>query len=609
MCAGLLRGPGRALAVASARLTVVDSYSGRVRHTFHVDLRGIVDLLSRHLYSSPRVYVRELVQNAVDAITARRALDSGAPGRIHIEPPEVTGDGTLRVHDTGIGLTEEQVHELLATIGRSSKRDPLGFARHDFLGQFGIGLLACFLVSDEIEVVTRSADGPTVVWRGHADGHYRLETGAQREEQGTTVILRPRRDFEHWLGASVVTELAGHYGSQLPYDITVGDVRINEPWPTDREGLMRFGTRILGTAPFDVIDLAVPEAGLTGMAFVLPHTTAPGEQAGHAVYLKRMLLGERVEKLMPNWAFFVRCVINTDELRPTASREQLYDDDLLAATRTALGARLREWLVRLAVTEPVRLGEFLRVHHLGVLAFALHDDDILRIVDEWVPFETSDGRVTPGEFRRRHRVIFYTATTDEFRQFSSIASAQGMGLVNGGYTHHTAVVRRLRRLDPDLAVRPLDPDDLATRFDALDAQTEFATRDFLATARHALASKGCEPAIRSFSPASLPVLYLEGSDARYATGLREAREEADGIWAELLEDAGNDDTLPVLMFNYRNPLVARLTSTVDARVVELSTEALYGYAMLASNRPLRAADVAGVNHAFLGLVEHAIHTS
>lgn len=44
-------------------------------HNFQVDLRGLVDLLSHHLYSSPRVYVRELLQNAVDAVTARHALD------------------------------------------------------------------------------------------------------------------------------------------------------------------------------------------------------------------------------------------------------------------------------------------------------------------------------------------------------------------------------------------------------------------------------------------------------------------------------------------------------------------------------------------------------
>jgi molecular chaperone HtpG len=96
-----------------------------VEHAFQVDLRGVVDLLSHHLYASPRVFVRELLQNAVDAITARRGFDPGAPATVLIEPPEVTGDGTLRVHDSGVGLSEAEVHELLATIGRSSKRDDL----------------------------------------------------------------------------------------------------------------------------------------------------------------------------------------------------------------------------------------------------------------------------------------------------------------------------------------------------------------------------------------------------------------------------------------------------------------------------------------------------
>ncbi|MFD6726415.1 HSP90 family protein, partial [Streptomyces sp. NPDC060131] len=47
--------------------------------TFQVDLRGLVDLLSHHLYSSPRVYLRELLQNAVDALTARHSLEPAAP--------------------------------------------------------------------------------------------------------------------------------------------------------------------------------------------------------------------------------------------------------------------------------------------------------------------------------------------------------------------------------------------------------------------------------------------------------------------------------------------------------------------------------------------------
>ncbi|MEV4110152.1 hypothetical protein [Nonomuraea sp. NPDC049695] len=53
---------------------MLDKESGNA-HSFQVDLRGLVDLLSHHLYSSPRVYLRELLQNAVDAVTARQRMD------------------------------------------------------------------------------------------------------------------------------------------------------------------------------------------------------------------------------------------------------------------------------------------------------------------------------------------------------------------------------------------------------------------------------------------------------------------------------------------------------------------------------------------------------
>ncbi|OLT17398.1 HSP90 family protein [Actinomadura sp. CNU-125] len=581
---------------------------------FNVDLRGIVDLLSRHLYSSPRVYVRELLQNAVDAMTARGDTVEGTGGAgapIRFE----TGGGELRVLDSGIGLTEPQVHELLATIGNSSKRDELGLARHDFLGQFGIGLLSCFLVADEIEVVTRSAltdagadegadDARAVVWRGHADGHYTVEPG-ERDEPGTTVVLRARRDFEHWLEASTVRELVRHYGAMLPYDVRVDGDRVTEatpPWERDREELLGYGTRLLGATPFDAIELSVPEAGLRGAAFVLPFESNPSQRAAHRVYLKRMLLGDRVESVLPEWAFFVRCVLDAGELRPTASREQLYDDELLAVTRERLGDALRTWLVGLAATDPARMRAFLAVHYRGVMALAVHDVEMLRIVDDQIPFETSEGRLTLGELRARHRAIRYTSRDEEFRQLSAIAAAQGIALVNGGYTYHIEILNRLRRLDPGLDVRKLDASELATRLDPVGPGVEFAARDFLETAKRTLAGHGCEPLLRSFSPAGLPVLYLEG-----APGGHGADADVDGVWAEFIgteEKAERDG--PRLVFNHRNPIVARLTSTANVRVVELSVEAMYGYAMLTGNRPLRPDDVAGVNRAFLGLVEHAV---
>ncbi|CAL9439501.1 Chaperone protein HtpG [Streptomyces sp. enrichment culture] len=336
-------------------------------HTFQVDLRGLVDLLSHHLYSSPKVYLRELLQNAVDAITARRGGQPDAPARVRL----YAEGGSLRVEDSGIGLTESDVHTLLATIGRSSKRaDGLREARSDFLGQFGIGLLACFVVAERIRVVSRSAltpDARPVEWTASDDGSYTVRTlpAEARPEPGTTVHLVARPGAAEWLSEERVLALARDFGSLLPYDVRVGEEEVTDlPAPWDRPypspaarrvALARHCHEQFGFTPLDSIDLDVPLAGIRGVAYVLPAAVSPAQRARHRVHLKGMLLTERAEQLLPDWAFFVRCVLDTDSLRPTASREALYEDETLAAVREALGERIRSWLTGLAAGDPQRL--------------------------------------------------------------------------------------------------------------------------------------------------------------------------------------------------------------------------------------------------------------
>ncbi|WP_344271728.1 HSP90 family protein [Actinomadura napierensis] len=579
---------------------------------FQVDLRGVVDLLSRHLYASPRVYLRELLQNAVDAITAR----GGGGGRVVVE----TGGGTLRVHDDGVGLTADEVHTLLATIGRSSKRDDLGFARHDFLGQFGIGLLSAFLVADEIEVVSRSARGGEAVrWTGRSEGSYRVEPG-ERDEPGTTVTLRPRQGSAELLSAPVVAELARAYGSLLPVDLVVDGATVTgdgPPWRAShpdpasrRRALERYCEELYGFTPFDVVDLEVAEAGLTGVAFVLPEPVSPTARSAHRVYLKRMLLAESVQGLLPDWAFFVRCVVDAGELRPTASREALFEDELLESARQGLGEVLRQWLVRLSETDPARLRGFLRLHQLGVKAMALHDDDMLRIVDRWMDYETSAGPMTLREFRRRHPEGRFTGSVEEFRRLSAVAGAQGVGLVNGGYVHDTEIIERLPDLDPDVRLTRLDAAELTTTFGVLDPAAELALRPFLAAAQRAVERLGCEVVVRDFDPASLPALYLTSRDAQFRDELTRAREEAGELWADVLGAVGASTGLerPQLVLNYRNPLTRRVTALGEGGPVEPAVQALYGQALLLGHHPLRPADTAVLNRSFIGLLEWAVHS-
>ncbi|MFE4355507.1 HSP90 family protein [Kitasatospora sp. NPDC056800] len=597
-------------------------------HTFQVDLRGLVDLLSHHLYSSPRVYLRELLQNAVDAISARRALDPGAPARI-----TVRADDELSVTDTGIGLTEQDVHTFLATIGRSSKRDAdgrldgagLARARGDFIGQFGIGLLACFVVADEITVVTRSAatpDAPAIEWRGSSDGSYTIRTlpASAKPEPGTTVTLVPRADAAEWTRAGRVLALARDFGSLLRHDVTVVDGngtehRVNRtpPWAerhasplARRDALAEYCRAAFDFTPLDTIELDLPLVGLRGVAYVLPDAAPPSRRNGHRVHLKGMLLSDQADELLPDWAFFVRCVVDTDGLRPTASREGLYADETLAAVRDALGARIRDWLTGLSASDPALLHRFLSVHHLAVKELARYDDELLRMMLPWLPFETTDGNVTLDEFARSHPAVLVTRTVEEFRQVAPIAGAAGLGVVNGGYTYDHDLVHRLPEIRPGVSVSDLDPGTVTAHLDTVDPAAELAANAFLAIAREVVGRFDCDVALRSFHPTNAPALLLDNREARHERTRAQLADEADGLWADILGSLRAEAPRAQLVLNHLNPLVRRAATVTSRELAVTAVEALYGQAVLMTRRPLKASESALLNRSFISLLDHAM---
>ncbi|AEE44258.1 HSP90 family protein [Cellulomonas fimi] len=591
---------------------------------FQVDLRGVVDLLARHLYSGPRVYVRELLQNAVDAVTARRALDPAAPGTVRLRAVE---GGVLEVTDTGVGLTADEARELLATVGRSSKRDlELGVGRAEFLGQFGIGLLSAFMVSDRIELVSRSAadpDAPVVRWVGHSDGTYDLTTAdrAAQDEPGSTVRLHPRRDLEHWLAPETVAALAAEFGSLLPLDVQVevpldgGGVawrRVTEPdlpWRATYpdaaardQALVAYCERALGFTPLACIDLDVPLTGLTGVAFVLPAAVPPGN-GRHRVHLKRMLVGQRVDGLLPDWAFYVRCVVDADGLRPTASREALYDDEALLVTRDALAAQVRDWTVRTLRT-PSRLSrDLVATHHLAVRSLALVDDEMLDLAAQVLPFETSDGTRTLAEVAAEGAVV-HTTSLEEYRRVAPIARAQGLLVVNAGYVYDADLLARLTgRSGWD--VRPLRARDVAQVLDELAPERELELLDAVTAASAAVRDLDAEVVVRRFAPQDLPAVLLDDRDDEHRRDVARAVDAADDLWGGVL---AGFSTQPAparrLVLNDANATVRRLLAGGPRpEVFAAGVRSLYVTAVLLAGEPLRTRDATTMTDAMTVLLD------
>ncbi|MGH7174305.1 MAG: HSP90 family protein [Gemmataceae bacterium] len=598
-------------------------------YKFQINLRGIIELLSNHLYSGPEVFLRELLQNGVDAIRARLNLDPSHQGEITLE---VLGKGggkqppTLAFTDNGIGLTEEEIHRFLATIGQSSKNAEFWEHPSDFIGQFGIGLLSCFVVSDEIVVITRSAVGqaPTIEWRGKPNGTYTVKVLDRDLGPGTQVYLTCKKDCEEHFDVERVAERAAHFGGLLPYPIRVlfghGSRIINAdgpPWrrrvgnaEARRAALLEYGRATFDMDFFDAIPLRSAVGEVEGVAFVLPFSPSLATKRTHRVYLKHMLLSENAEDLVPDWAFFVKCVVNANDLRPTASRESFYEDDKLVSTREALGQCLRDYLFDLAKNHPERLQQFIALHDLSIKALAVRDDEFYRLFIDWLPFETTLGEMTLGEYRKQNPVVRYVTQLDQFRQIARVAAAQDLCILNGAYTYNAELLEKFAEVFPDESVEQVDPAGLMQSFEDLTLDEREQMFSLIKAADIVLQPFKCAAEIKKFQPLELPALYSTNADAGFLRSVEQSREISDELWSSVLDNLAGKHASEVyaqLCFNFNNPLIRKMAQLRNRTLLQRSIQMLYVQALLLGHHPLNAREMALLNEGLLGLIEWGLN--
>ncbi|OWA33275.1 HSP90 family protein [Saccharibacillus sp. O16] len=593
-------------------------------YRFQVNLSGMIDILSNHLYSSPRVFLRELLQNATDAITARLDLDPAHRGEVTVELAGSGAGATLLMQDNGIGLTEEDVHEFLAMIGHSSKRNGTELlGETSFIGRFGIGLLSCFMVSDEIVMLTQSAKGgPSIEWRGKPDGTYSIRKLESSLTPGTKVYLRCKEETDFYFEPESVELDLLHYGALLPYPIRLSEGgrerRINAEPPqwivnpeltqNHRDEVLRFGERMLGERFHDFIPLQTSTGRTGGIAYILPHAVNLNAKRSHKVYLKRMLISEQADNILPEWAFFVKCLIWTDELQPTASREHFYENEQLERVRGELGHSIRTELLRMSETDEPRLRKIIDLHALSMKNLAVEDDEFYRMIYRWLPFESTYGHKTLGELLNEHRTLYYTATLDHYRQLRHVASAQAMLVINGGYIYELELLDSLPRILPGANVQRLLPEDVSLAFVDLNAEERAATLEAARAADLILQPFRCRVLLKRFKPDELPALFTLPEEAATLRSIERASEESPQAFASILGSLGGSiqnsaNAYSILYLNLNNPVVERLFMGKPTGRLNTLVEMLYANALMMGHYPMSRPEMALLNAGILSLID------
>lgn len=574
-------------------------------YTFKVNLGGMIELLSEHLYSSPNVFVRELLQNATDAVSARILADNAYDPKSAVIEIEVEPERRIVFRDNGTGLTEDEIHRFLSVIGQSSKYD-LGhkLAEGDYIGRFGIGLLSCFMVSDTIIVRTKSYRTPdiTLEWHGNADGTYTITSADDLPSVGTEIILEYNADATKdsasaYFHADEIANLVYYYGLFLKYPVYVIDgdnrTRLNLQMKLDADKnkalCLKTGKMFLGDDFLDCFNLRSPTGLFSGIAYVLPYPVAATTHNMHRIYLKNMLLTENGEKLLPEWAFFIKCMINTDRLTPTSSREDFYENEALSTARDEIAECIADYLEGLEIHNDKLLREIVSVHSLAVKSVIASDDGLSDILLPYVNFETSLGILSAREISEFGTSAFYTTDINQFRQLAPLYTQRSELLINAGYVYEAPIIRKLADKSFETDIEMLTDADIELILEDSDEDDDEKLSAFLHEAERVLRKYDCKPAVKQFRPTDIPALYTINEDAVQTRQIRRSKETVTGVFSDMLSSFEEDlhsKARSCLYFNTNNLVVKKLLDSGASDKTRASIEILYVNALLSGHFPL-----------------------
>jgi len=588
--------------------------------------------------------VRELLQNASDAIARRQALQPAHAGRIAIEVDRRRR--TLVFRDDGIGMNRTEVTAFLAVIGASgTRRERERFEAcadeersESLIGSFGVGMLASLQVADRIVVRTRrwrSMAG----WRWEWDGSATCRvTREDRIPVGTEVCLHVGRGHDEALDPDRIAQTVSRYGDLLPRPITLraggrhdGTRPLNRggaPWheeawyePAQREAALRsfFERTDRGAALLMIpVHLEVPVRAW-GALYVPRRGATPSLGAQLAVYVRRMRVGDTHGGLLPPWASFVTGVIESPDLRPSASRETLQHDVTFGALRDQLGALILETLSDLAAADPRRAGRLFDTQPSTFKSLALSDDSFLEHAGHLLPFASNRGSVRLGDALAAATGAGGRAVV-HFREGPAPASGtEGEGLVlDARASLDRAVLDRLAaRFSGRIELVPVDEEPEAPRSEALPEEEHARWRDLeeeVASVLHRHGIGELPVRVERFAPASLPSLFGSGSGA--VVGRRLAASASGGPWlvpalaeATLELPRKRDDAVRVAL-NASSPVLEdlRASAAETGPLREAAIVCLVVSALLRENALVTDTHVPVLDHQLRRLVAHVSHS-
>ncbi|KUH75756.1 molecular chaperone HtpG [Mycolicibacterium novocastrense] len=372
---------------------------------FQAEARQLLELLIHSVYSNKDSFLRELISNSSDALDKLRLeslrnkdLDVDTSD-LHIEVIPDKEARTLTVRDNGIGMTHDEVVELIGTLAKSGTgqlREQLREAKNaaaaeELIGQFGIGFYSTFMVADKVELLTRKAgESQATRWVSSGEATYTIES-VDDAPQGTSVTLHLKPEdaedqLHDYTSEWKIRELVKKYSDFIAWPIRMDVERRTPPTEEGGEETATVETQTLNSMkalwakskdevsdeeykefykhiahawddPLEVIVMKA-EGTFEYQALLFIPSQAPFDlftrdaKVGIQLYVRRVFIMGDCEDLMPMYLRFVKGVVDAQDMSLNVSREILQQDRQVTAIRRRLTKKVLSTIQELQSERP-----------------------------------------------------------------------------------------------------------------------------------------------------------------------------------------------------------------------------------------------------------------
>ncbi len=543
--------------------------------TISIHTENIFPIIKKFLYSDHEIFLRELVSNAVDATQKLKSLSSmgefkGELGDLTVEVSVDKENKTISIKDKGIGMTADEIKKYINQIAFSGATEFVEKYKdkgeeQQIIGHFGLGFYSSFMVSKEVEIITKSHQEGSEAAKWVCDGSTEFEiAAATKEERGTEIILHLDDESEEFLEDARIQQILDKYCKFLPVPVKFGqkdksvedgkddegnpkyktvkeDNIVNNPEPIwtkspselKDEDYLAFYKELYPFSPDPLfwIHLNVDYPfNLTGILY-FPKIQNDFEVQKNKIqlYSRQVFITDEVKDVVPEFLMLLHGVIDSPDIPLNVSRSFLQADGNVKKINTYITKKVADKLAEIFKKERESFEEKWSDISVFVKYGMLSDEKFHDKAMKFALLENTDGSLkTFEEYKEQVSAsqtdkdgnLIYLYSSDKDGQHSYIEAAKTRsydvlkldGIIDSHFINHLEQKlekTQLKRVDADILDKIIDKDEKKESV-LSDSEKESIKKVF----EEAIGNSAHTVAVESLSPDELPVLITQNEFMR-----------------------------------------------------------------------------------------------